>query len=101
MFLHNVYKPEFIKVGLEAEDKEEAFEELIDYFCQALNIQARDELLEAVREREAKMSTGIKKGIGIPHGKSSAVDDVYGVLGISKRGKTMIPLTENRCTSSL
>jgi PTS system fructose-specific IIC component/PTS system nitrogen regulatory IIA component len=32
------------------------------------------------------MSTGIKKGIAIPHGKTGAVDRVYGVLGISKKG---------------
>jgi len=32
------------------------------------------------------MSTGIKKGIAIPHGKTNAVDSVYGVLGISRKG---------------
>jgi PTS system fructose-specific IIC component/PTS system nitrogen regulatory IIA component len=32
------------------------------------------------------MSTGIQKGIAVPHGKSNAVDRVYGVLGISKQG---------------
>jgi PTS system fructose-specific IIC component/PTS system nitrogen regulatory IIA component len=86
MLLHSIYKPEFIKIGLEAEDKEAAFEELIDYFCQVTNNNGREEILTSVREREDKMSTGIKKGIGIPHGKTNAVDDVYGVLGISKKG---------------
>jgi PTS system fructose-specific IIC component/PTS system nitrogen regulatory IIA component len=32
------------------------------------------------------MSTGIQKGIAIPHGKTNAVDKVFGVLGISKKG---------------
>jgi PTS system fructose-specific IIC component/PTS system nitrogen regulatory IIA component len=32
------------------------------------------------------MSTGIHKGIAIPHGKTNALDNVYGVLGISKKG---------------
>jgi PTS system fructose-specific IIC component/PTS system nitrogen regulatory IIA component len=32
------------------------------------------------------MSTGIKKGIAIPHGKTGTVDRVCGVLGISKKG---------------
>jgi PTS system fructose-specific IIC component/PTS system nitrogen regulatory IIA component len=86
MFLYEVFRPELIKVDLEAADKDEAFEELVDHFCQAEKNGAREEILEALREREAKMSTGIHKGIGIPHAKTSAVENVYGVLGISRRG---------------
>ncbi|MDR1178728.1 MAG: PTS sugar transporter subunit IIA [Spirochaetaceae bacterium] len=86
MLLSSVYGPEFIKTGLEAENKDEAFEELVDYFCQVTGSNAREEILDSVREREDKMSTGIKKGIGVPHGRTNAVDDVYGVLGISKKG---------------
>jgi PTS system fructose-specific IIC component/PTS system nitrogen regulatory IIA component len=86
MFLREVFPPELIKVDMEAEDKEEAFEELVDYFCQVEKSSAREEILQALREREAKMSTGIHKGIAIPHGKTNAVENVYGVLGISRKG---------------
>jgi PTS system fructose-specific IIC component/PTS system nitrogen regulatory IIA component len=86
MFLHEVFPPEFIKVGLEAEDKDEAFEEMGDYYCQAASTNVRGDLLEALKVREAKMSTGIQKGIAIPHGSSNAVNDVCGVLGISHKG---------------
>jgi len=86
MFLQNVFPPEFIKVDLEAEDKDEAFEELVDYFCQAHETNIREELLTAIKQREAKMSTGIQKGIAIPHGNTNAVDTVCGVLGISRNG---------------
>jgi PTS system fructose-specific IIC component/PTS system nitrogen regulatory IIA component len=86
MFLYEVFPPELIKVGLEAEDKEEAFEEMVDQFCQAVKTNAREEILESLRIRESKMSTGIQKGIAIPHGKTNAVDAVYGILGISKKG---------------
>lgn len=86
MFLREVFPPELIKVDLEAEDKEEAFEEMVDHFCQVERYNAREEILEALREREAKMSTGIHKGIAIPHGKTNAVENVYGVLGISHKG---------------
>jgi PTS system fructose-specific IIC component/PTS system nitrogen regulatory IIA component len=86
VFLNEIYKPEFIKVGLEAEDKDEAFEELVDHFCRAAKINAREEILDAIRDRESKMSTGIRQGIAIPHGKTPAVDQLYGVLGISKAG---------------
>jgi PTS system fructose-specific IIC component/PTS system nitrogen regulatory IIA component len=86
VFLNEIYRPEFIKVGLEAEDKEEVFEELADQFCHAAKSDVREEILAAIREREAKMSTGMRQGIAIPHGKTPAVDRLYGVLGISKRG---------------
>ena len=86
MFLYEIFPPEQIKIGLEAEDKEEAFEELVDYFCQAQKINARDKLLEALWDRESKMSTGIQKGIAIPHGKAAVIDEIHGILGISKKG---------------
>lgn len=86
MFLRDVFPPEFIKVDLEAEDKDEAFEELVDYFCQAGGTNIRQELLRALRAREEKMSTGIQKGIAIPHGNTNTVNKVCGVLGISRKG---------------
>jgi PTS system fructose-specific IIC component/PTS system nitrogen regulatory IIA component len=86
MILQDVLLPEFIKVDMEAEDKDEAFEELVDYYCQADNTDARADILEAIQTREAKMSTGIHKGIAIPHGKTTAVNSLRGVLGISKKG---------------
>ena len=86
MLLNELFSPDFIKIGLEAEDKDEAFEELADVFCQASHLTVREEVLDAIRERERKMSTGIQKGIAVPHGKTGVVDKVYGVLGISRRG---------------
>ena len=86
MFLRDVFPSQFIKVNLEAEDKDEAFEEMVDHFCQTVKSRAREEILESLRVREAKMSTGIQKGIAIPHGNTNAVDTVRGVLGISQDG---------------
>ncbi|MDR3173890.1 MAG: PTS sugar transporter subunit IIA [Treponema sp.] len=86
MFLHEVFPAKCIKVDLEAEDKEEAFEEMVDHFCQITRNNSREEILEALREREAKMSTGIHKGIAVPHGKTTVVEDVFGFLGISRKG---------------
>jgi len=86
MILQDVLLPEFIKIGMEAEDKSEAFEELVDYYCQADNSGSHDEILEAIVTREAKMSTGIHKGIAVPHGKTTVVDTIRCVLGISRNG---------------
>ena len=86
MFLYDIFQPELIKIGLEAEEKDEAFEELIDLYCRVKKSDGREDILDAIRERESKMSTGIRKGIAIPHGKTNAVEDVQGILGISKKG---------------
>jgi PTS system fructose-specific IIC component/PTS system nitrogen regulatory IIA component len=86
MFLSEVFTPNLIKVGLEAEDKDEAFEELVDVFCGAKNAAGRDEILISLHEREKLMSTGIQTGIALPHGKIDALDELYGVAGISKKG---------------
>ncbi|MDR2467990.1 MAG: PTS sugar transporter subunit IIA [Spirochaetaceae bacterium] len=86
MLLSEVFLPEFIIDDLQADDKEEVFEEMVDHFCRVTKLNVREEVLAALREREAKMSTGIQNGIAIPHGKSAAVKNVFGVLGISKKG---------------
>ncbi|MCL1817393.1 MAG: PTS sugar transporter subunit IIA [Spirochaetaceae bacterium] len=86
MLLQDIFSAARIKAGLEAEDKEELFEELADVLVRGYGIADRDGVLAAVREREAKMSTGIKTGIAIPHGKTECVSGICGVLGISRGG---------------
>ena len=75
-----------IKCHLEAEDKAEVFEELVDLLVKQYSMDRRDEILEAIRRREEKMSTGIKNGIAIPHAKTRFTRGVMGVLGVSDHG---------------
>ena len=77
---------ERININLESEDKEEVFEELVNCLVDSYGIDERDMILESVREREEKMSTGIKKGIALPHGKTDKVKGIFGTIGISKDG---------------
>jgi PTS system fructose-specific IIC component/PTS system nitrogen regulatory IIA component len=86
MILQDIFLPEFIKVNIEAEDKEKAFEELVEHYCKASGSKIYDKILDAIKLREAKMSTGIYKGIAISHGKTGAVSELCGVLGISQKG---------------
>lgn len=76
---------DFIKAGLESDDKDELFEEMIDVLVRNRGFD-REALLSAVRDREAKMSTGIGQNIAIPHGKTDAVDGLCGVIGTSRSG---------------
>ncbi len=86
MLLQDLFTPARVKCRLEAEDKTEVFEELVDLLVVQYGLECRDEILDAILEREAKMSTGIKKGIAIPHAKTSFTRGVMGVLGLSTRG---------------
>ena len=86
MFLYEIFPPELIKIGLESEDKDEVFEEMVDLFCQEAKSGIREEILDAINEREAKMSTGIHKGIAVPHGRTNALENIHGILGISHKG---------------
>jgi len=86
LLLQELFVPARIKCHLEAEDKSEAFEELVDLLVMHYDLRYRDDILDAINRREAKMSTGIKRGIAIPHAKTSFTKGVIGVLGISDRG---------------
>lgn len=86
MILTELFSPGRIKIRLEAEDKPEVFEELVDLLVNAYRLDIRDQILDAIRRREEKMSTGIKKGIAIPHAKTAGVKGVLGVLGVSSSG---------------
>jgi PTS system nitrogen regulatory IIA component len=86
MLMQELYTSDRIKVGVEAEDKDEVFEELVDFLINAYGLEDRDAILKALHEREEKMSTGIKKGIALPHGKLSSINEIVGVIGISKKG---------------
>ncbi len=86
MKLSELLSPELIKVGMQAEDREEAFEELVDLLVSDAGLPDREPILSAIRDREKQRSTGVLPGLAIPHGKSEAVERLHAVLGISNSG---------------
>jgi len=86
MILGQVFNPKTITVNLKSELKDDVFNELIEALISFHPELNRAQALQAVQEREAKMSTGIMKGIAVPHGKLRAVKGVIGAVGISKQG---------------
>ena len=62
------------------------FEELIDLLVRENRITDRDAARRAIIERENKQSTGIGRGVAIPHGKSPTIRELTGALGISRDG---------------
>ncbi len=86
MVLGEALSPQAIKIDLESVDKDEVFEELIEELVTIMPSVDRRLVLQAVKEREDKMSTGVLPGIAVPHGKTDAIKGVKGVIGISKQG---------------
>jgi PTS system fructose-specific IIC component/PTS system nitrogen regulatory IIA component len=89
MILQKVFAPSAIKVNLESDSKEELFEELVDHLSKNFPTGTRFpriEIIKALEAREAKMSTGIAKGIALPHATVEGLDSLKGVLGISRKG---------------
>jgi PTS system fructose-specific IIC component/PTS system nitrogen regulatory IIA component len=86
MLLQDIFTVSRIKFGLEADDKDEVFEELTDVLVRGYGISNREEILASIRDRESKMSTGIKTGIALPHGKVEGFSGIFGVIGISEDG---------------
>jgi mannitol/fructose-specific phosphotransferase system IIA component (Ntr-type) len=72
-----------IRIPLLSESKDELLQELVGISADSDNIDDRDDVLRAVREREAVLSTGIGHGVAIPHGKTSAVSELRMAAGRS------------------
>jgi len=71
---------------LQAEDKYAALRELSDVLASADSIGSRDELEEAILDREKLLSTGIGLGIAIPHVRLKSVAELTVAIGICKTG---------------
>lgn len=75
-----------IRISLNSSDKNGVIAELIDIAADNGAIRNRDEVLEAVHERERSMSTGFDNGIAIPHAKIDAADNIVLVVGTKPEG---------------
>ncbi|MDR2418090.1 MAG: PTS sugar transporter subunit IIA [Treponema sp.] len=83
MNLKTVLSKETISLHLKGTTKEAIINEMLDILVAAGKVEKRAEALAAIMEREKKMSTGMKHGIAIPHGKSQTIHDLVACIGIS------------------
>ena len=86
MRLRDMLDESTVKVGLESLDKEECIEEMADVLVRAGRVSDRQQVLSAVRTREAEGSTGIGKGVAVPHGKCAGLAGTVLAVGISRNG---------------
>jgi PTS system nitrogen regulatory IIA component len=97
MNLKTVLTSETIKLHLKGTTKDEIINELLDVLYAAHKIPDRQAAYNAVMEREQKMSTGMKHGIAIPHGKSPTIADLVACIGISDQPVDFEALDHEPC----
>jgi len=73
---------------LKSDDRDGVIAELVTALQEAGEIQKKDssKITKAMIKREQEASTGMGKGVAIPHVKHSAVKKVIGVIGQSSKG---------------
>jgi len=77
-----------IKADLAAEDKPEVIREMVESLAQAGAISPDDveSIVAAILKREELGSTGIGRGVAVPHTKHPGVERLVGTVGVSVEG---------------
>jgi len=88
MNLGDILGPDNILTDLQASNRWEAIDELIENLVATHKIKPehREAIAAVVKKRETSMSTGIGFGIGIPHAITDLIYEVMGAFGRSKKG---------------
>ncbi|HOE99034.1 MAG TPA: PTS sugar transporter subunit IIA [Rectinema sp.] len=97
MDLKEILKPELISLDLKGRNKEEIIRELVDLASNSGKVLDKEETIQSVLEREYRMSTGMKHGIAIPHGKTTAVHELVACVGITKEEVDFDALDRKGC----
>ncbi len=71
---------------LQAQTMDDAFNEFADLFVKTRLIRTKDIVMKMLQSRETLGSTGIGKGVAIPHGRTTAALEVRIVFGKSENG---------------
>ncbi|WP_436513660.1 PTS fructose transporter subunit IIABC [Clostridium thermobutyricum] len=86
MKISELLRTNTISVDLKAKDKLDVINQLVDSLYNANLLNDKELYKKEVLRREELSSTGIGGGIGIPHGKTSAVKESALALGIFRDG---------------
>lgn len=82
--LSNYLKVQTVKLDLDSKDKNQLLKDLYESFSNAPEITDKKKCFEDILEREKLGSTGIGKGVAIPHAKTQGVKDIIMTVGVCK-----------------
>ncbi|RPJ05434.1 MAG: PTS sugar transporter subunit IIA [Spirochaetaceae bacterium] len=86
MALLDLIKEDVVKVPLESVTKTDVIRELVDVLVKHGKIQDADKACDAIMKRESLGSTGLEKGIAVPHAKTDQVKSLTLAMGVSPKG---------------
>ena len=88
MNIFEMLNKDLVTTELKARDKESAISELADLLVSAGTIKKdeKSDIVKRIKERESLGSTGIGKGVAIPHAKVPKVKKMVAAFGVSKEG---------------
>jgi len=86
MKLSQLLTADLIRIGLHHTDKKGIVGELVGILADAGRIQNSEAVIEAAMEREAKGSTGLERGVAVPHCKTTAVTELLCSMAIAREG---------------
>lgn len=84
MHIFSLLDTQTVLPDLEARDKAEILDKLVLSLKGKVSNGEIEKIREAVFERERIMSTGVGKGLAIPHGKSPGIEQTYAAFAILK-----------------
>lgn len=82
MNIFSLLSPETVLPNLQASDKNEVLEKMISSLEGEVSDGEIEKIRNAVFEREKIMSTGVGKGLAIPHGKASGIEQTYAAFAL-------------------
>lgn len=86
MLLENFLSDETVLVGLRENDYTDVIRRLVKVLEKAGHLRDPGKALEAVLQREELGTTFVGKGLGLPHARTEAVDDVTMAFATTKEG---------------
>jgi nitrogen PTS system EIIA component len=86
MKITDILKKDYIIDSLVSNDKASTLEELSSFLKNKGLISNKENLLNALMEREQLGSTGIGENVAIPHAKISEIDQIITIFGRSIKG---------------
>lgn len=86
MQITSILSPETIRVGVAATDKESVINQAVDLLRGSDKVADLETVRRVVLEREREMSTGVGKGLGLPHGKTSSMKGSASSLIVTSDG---------------
>ena len=85
MKISEILSKDAIRISYEVESKETLLENMVGFLSNSSKVLNTEQALKDVLEREEVMSTGVGKGIALPHAKSKVVVDSIASLVILKK----------------